>query len=148
MTVLACVDLSPITPAVVACGAELARALATELVLLHVAPPDPDFVGYAAGPQSVRDQVAARLREEHRELEAHARALEDGSLAVQPLMIQGSTADGILTQAQKLGARLIVLGSHGHGKLHDLLVGSVTDAVLRRAAVPVVIVPARASQAD
>lgn len=147
MSVLACVDLSPIAPAVVACAAELARALGTELVLLHVAPPDPDFVGYAAGPQSVRDQVAARLRKEHRELEARARALGGGSLAVKPLMIQGSTADGILSQAHKLGAQLIVLGSHGHGKLRDLLVGSVTDSVLRRAAVPVVVVPARASEA-
>jgi nucleotide-binding universal stress UspA family protein len=147
MPVLACVDLSPISGAVLACGARLARALDTDLVVLHVAPPDPDFVGYAAGPQSVRDQVAARLREQHRELEASVRALGDGALSAKPLMIQGSTTESILSQAEKLQAELIVIGSHGHGKLHDLLVGSVADKVLRRAAVPVVVVPARAAGA-
>jgi nucleotide-binding universal stress UspA family protein len=37
-----------------------------------------------------------------------------------------------------------VMGSHGHTAFYDLLVGSTTHAVLKRAKCPVVIVPPRA----
>jgi nucleotide-binding universal stress UspA family protein len=34
-----------------------------------------------------------------------------------------------------------VVGSHGHGSLYNLLVGSVAEGVIRHAGVPVVVVP-------
>jgi nucleotide-binding universal stress UspA family protein len=138
--VLACIDLSDVSDAVLACAVRLADALGEELIVLHVAAPDPDFVGYEAGPQSVRDQVAARLREDHRKLEERVK-LASGSHPARALMVQGSAAERIDEHAARLGAALIVLGSHGHGRLHQLLVGSVTNAVLKRATIPVVIVP-------
>jgi nucleotide-binding universal stress UspA family protein len=58
---------------------------------------------------------------------------------------QRDAAEKITEQAERLGAELIVLGSQGHGKLRQLLLGSVADAVLRNARVPVLIVPARSS---
>ena len=48
-----------------------------------------------------------------------------------------------MEQAKKLGADYIVMGSHGHTALYDLLVGSTTHGVLMRAACPVVITPAQ-----
>ncbi|MBI4621943.1 MAG: universal stress protein [Verrucomicrobia bacterium] len=44
-------------------------------------------------------------------------------------------------QAEKNAADFIVMGSHGHTALYDLVVGSTTHGVLRRATCPVVIVP-------
>ncbi|HKN53302.1 MAG TPA: universal stress protein [Amycolatopsis sp.] len=38
-------------------------------------------------------------------------------------------------------ARMLVVGSHGAGKLHDILVGSVSSACLRHAYCPVVVIP-------
>jgi len=37
---------------------------------------------------------------------------------------------------------MIVMGSHGHGALYELLVGSITQGVLKAAKCPVVVVPA------
>jgi nucleotide-binding universal stress UspA family protein len=143
--ILACIDFSDVSERVLATGAKLSHAHGIELVALHVAAPDPEFVGYEVGPQSVRDQLAGQLREQHRELGARVAALVGQGLRARPLMVQGVTAECINEHAQRLGAELLVLGSHGHGKLHQLLVGSVADAVLRRARVPVVLVPAGAA---
>ena len=141
--ILACIDLSPVSNAVLDNAAELAQGLGLELVVLLVAAPDPDFVGYEAGPKSVRDQVAHHLKDDHTELRRRVEALAAKGVAARPLMTQGPAAEQIVKHAQSLGARIVVIGSHGHGKLYDLLVGSVADAVLRQSTIPVMMVPAR-----
>ncbi|MEZ4220077.1 MAG: universal stress protein [Polyangiaceae bacterium] len=141
--VLAAVDFSPVTDAVCERAVVLSKALELELVLLHVAADDPEFVGYEPGPDSVRSAVAGHLRDAHRQLQARASALSRDGLAVRPLTVQGPIVERILEHAERLDAAWLVLGSHGHGKLYDLLVGSVADGVLRRSKVPTVMVPAR-----
>ena len=138
---LACIDFSARSPRVLLAARQLAAALQAEVVLLHVAPPDPDFVGYGAGPRSVRDAVSHDLRAAHSELDALAREGPDDGVAVQPLMIQGSAPEKILEQAERLSVEYIVIGSHGHGAVHEILTGSVARRVLRQARVPVVVVP-------
>lgn len=138
---LAAIDFSDVTPRVLEHAAKLARALDAELVVLHVAAPDPDFVGFSAGPQSVRDQVADKLREQHRELGERVAELVAAGTRARPLMVQAPAGDAILEHAERLGAELVVIGSHGHGKLRKLLAGSVADRVIRGARVPVVVVP-------
>ena len=86
MRILLALDFSSLTSALVAqvqglAGDSAGSGHTVEVFVLHVAAPDPDFVGYEAGPQSVRDQRANELREEHRELEALAERLTGGSIA-------------------------------------------------------------------
>ncbi len=52
-----------------------------------------------------------------------------------------SVAHGILAAADRVGADMIVMGTHGRTGLSRLVLGSVAEAVLRRAAVPVLVVP-------
>jgi nucleotide-binding universal stress UspA family protein len=59
------------------------------------------------------------------------------------LTIRGPTAATILSEATRLGVELIVMATHGRGAVFDLLVGSVSHAVLRETHVPVLLVPAR-----
>jgi nucleotide-binding universal stress UspA family protein len=109
-----------------------------------VSAPDPDFVGYEAGPQSVRDQRAQRLRDEHRELQRSADRLRAGGIQATALLIQGPTVEKILSEAERVAADFIVMASHGHGAVHRALLGSVSEGVLRHAAIPVTIVPRNA----
>lgn len=53
----------------------------------------------------------------------------------------------ILAQADALKADLIVVGSHGRSGFERLLLGSVTEKVLRKATCPVMVVPLRADEA-
>ncbi len=144
--ILVPVDFSGVTDAVVGAAAGLARAFQAELILLHVAKPEPEFMTYEPGPPSVRSAVAREISEEHHRLHALARTLEAPGLRCTPLLIQGYTVEKILQEAGRLGSDLIVMGSHGHGALHHLLLGSVSEGVLRKADCPVLIVPAPAAR--
>ena len=57
---------------------------------------------------------------------------------------EGSVVEEILKAAREISADLIVMGSHGHGSVYCLLVGSVTEGVLKAGERPVLLVPAAA----
>ena len=140
-TILVAVDFSPVSERAVDAAAALAGGVGGKVWLLHVAAPDPDFVGYSVGPTEVRDSIASALRTEHRDLEALAARVAQSGVEVEPLMIQGPTVEAIVHKATDLDADVIVLGSHGHGVLMRALLGSVSEGVLRAAGRPVLIVP-------
>jgi nucleotide-binding universal stress UspA family protein len=52
----------------------------------------------------------------------------------------GSAADLVVAQAAKGGHELIVMGSHGHGALAQVVLGSVATKVLAKSRVPVLVV--------
>jgi nucleotide-binding universal stress UspA family protein len=140
-TILAAIDFSDATDRVVTAAAELTRALDGELHLLHVVPPDPDFVGYEPGPQHVRDQVAHSIAEDRHEIVELRDRLKKSGIQVQALVVQGPTIQKILEEAHRLPADLVVIGTHGHGALYDLVLGGVSDGVVRKSPCPVLVVP-------
>ena len=142
MNVLAAVDFSPVTDAVLQALRRIAANMAIEVRLVHVAPPDPDFVGYSAGPDVVRRQVAAESRDWDQRLQQLAEGRRADGVETTALLLQGPTVETLIGEASKLSAGLIVLGSHGHGAVYDLLVGSVAEGVVRRSKLPVLLVPA------
>jgi len=115
------------------------------IYLLHVAEPNPDFVGFDTGPDVVRDQMAKQFHREHEQIQGMAQRLRDAGWDATGLLVQGPTVDTILGQAEKLEVDLIIVGSHGHGAVFDMLVGSISAEVIRRSTVPVLVVPARGS---
>lgn len=142
-TILVPIDLSDISARVVEHAVRLSRAFKAELWLIHVAAPDPDFVGFRTGPQYVRDHRAEVLKQEHRELHELRDKLRADGVKAEALLVQGPTTETILEEAGDLDAELIVMGSHGRSGLFKALVGSVCEQVLRESRVPVYIVPAR-----
>jgi nucleotide-binding universal stress UspA family protein len=145
MNILAAVDFSPVTDAVLTALGRIGAMTAVKVHLAHVAPPEPAFVGYGAGPDLVREQVAAELRTHRKQLQDLAERLREGGIEATALMLQGPTVDTLIAESVKLQAGLIVLGSHGHGAVYDLLVGSVAEGVVKRSRVPVLLVPAQVS---
>jgi len=138
--ILVPVDFSGITAKVLRHAVRLAEQSSGRLWLLHVASPDPEFVGFKAGPASVRREVAHRFRTEHRRLQARAANLRKKGLKAEALLVQGPTVAMILKEAVRLKCGLIVMGSHSHGTLHRVLMGSVTEGVVRKATCPILLV--------
>lgn len=146
-TILVPLDFSDVSASVVEVASEMARAFNGRLVLLHVSEPEPDFVGFEAGPASVRTAVAHDMREEHQELERWKQLLAERGISASGMHIQGSLSEKILSESVEQGAGMIVMGSHGHGALYHLLTGSVASAVLKSSTIPVLIIPAAKPQA-
>ena len=142
MSLLVSIDFSAVTDAQIDIVDRLASPK-REIHLLHVTEPDPSFVGLEAGPEDVQQQVAKELAHAQAELDALADRLRAKGHAVETLLVAGPTVQTILEQADKLAADVIVVGSHGRGKLFDLVVGSVSAGVIRKSPVPVLVVPAR-----
>jgi len=139
--ILAAVDFSDVTDAVINAAETLALTYAVPVTFLHVEPPDPAFVGYEAGPQHVRDNVAKRTMEDHERIIAVREALKKDGVECHSLVVQGPAIEKILEEADRVDAGMIVIGSHGHGMLFDLVLGSVSEGVTRKAKCPVLVVP-------
>jgi nucleotide-binding universal stress UspA family protein len=66
---------------------------------------------------------------------------EKASLETEALFDEGNPVVRILERAISLSADLIVMGTHGRGGFERLVLGSVTEKVLRKASCPVLTVP-------
>lgn len=141
MKLLAALDLSTTTPAVLREARSWARRLSAQLYLVHVAAPDPDFIGYKAGPDTVRDAMARTFHREHQQIEAAAVEMRKEGIDTTALLLQGPTAESILKEAGKLSVDAILMGTRGRGAIHDLIVGSVSKQVLHKSTRPVLLVP-------
>ncbi len=145
-SILAAVDFSEVTPKIIKYSALLAEKFNYKIYVVHVAAPDPDFVGYEPGPQVVRDIRAEELTEEHKKLFFIKEDLISRGLEVEALLVQGKTVEEIINQSKKYNAEFIVLGSRDHGALHKVFRGSNLDSVISESEIPVLVVPQNKDQ--
>ncbi len=121
--------------------AKFAKAFGAKCWLIQVAAPNPDFVGYEAGPQYIRDLRADELRESHSALQEQTNLLKKHQIDAEGLTIQGPTEQMILEEVDKLNIDLMILGNKNHGLLHTIFIGSVTDDLIKDAKIPIYLVP-------
>jgi nucleotide-binding universal stress UspA family protein len=83
-----------------------------------------------------------RYPQEYRHLGDLALRLRSSGIRTEVLLVSGNVTDEILSAVDRHQVDLIIIGSHGHGLLYNLIVGSVTKSVLYYADKPALIVPA------
>lgn len=120
---------------------ELATTFGAACWLLHVADPEPDFIGYAPGPPSIRDERARNLREAHKVLEACREPLLDRQVPCEILLVPGHPAQVIQEEIRRRRIDLIILGHHRKIRMKDWIAGSVGKDVLHLSTVPMLIIP-------
>jgi nucleotide-binding universal stress UspA family protein len=108
-----------------------------EIVVLNVQPPVPPRVKTLLGHAVVADW---HRDEALRVLEPIQRFLARHKLSFKVRWIVGYAPDGIIDAARDCKAEMIVMGTHGHGMVGRLLMGSVAQKVATLAPVPVLLV--------
>lgn len=92
----------------------------------------------------LEDELEATERaESNDDLDELAEVLE---VAVEPLVDIGDPGPTICSVASAMGADVVVMGSHGHGWLQRVLIGSVSHHVLQHAPCPVLVMRLEDSQ--
>ena len=86
------------------------------------------------------DNASLQIAEDASESAATILLKKNPKLSVAFAAIDGSAKSVILEEAEKFGADLIVVGSHGHGAVAGFLLGSVSQAVVLNAKCSVLIV--------
>ena len=127
-------DRSPLSEQAVGRAAAIARATqaAIDLVLVHEPFGNTLDIGRNGG--------AVDLTEEHQYLESIAGELRSGaSLSVTYAVLKGGASEMICERAKEIEADLIVMTSHARTGIGRLWLGSVADAVVRNASVPVLM---------
>ena len=115
-----------------------AKEFGSDLILFHAY----DTLVVAASETSgIRYyDYAAAARSEKKHLEPLAQRVHDAGLACEIVVRPGLPADEILAYTGERAIDRIVMGTHSPGAIGKLLVGSVAEAVLRTACLPVYIV--------
>ena len=143
MKLLVAVDFSDPTDLILRVARRLAKSLGASVWVVHAAEPEPDFVGYDAGPEVVRGQVAKELREEHRRLQQYTDQLREAGVDAKAILVRGPTVQALLAMAEKQGADHIVVGSHGRGMVAEMILGSISQGLIRAGRWPVTVVPVK-----
>jgi nucleotide-binding universal stress UspA family protein len=91
------------------------------------------------------EQENRQLRQAPELLEAARNLIRDAAPAVTVTtrIVEGVPADMIVREANEWDADLVVVGSHGHGRVRRLVLGSVASAVVARAPCSVLVVRAK-----
>lgn len=144
--VLVPLDGSKTAEAIVPFVLEIAGPLDLEVVLVRVVVPIPPAVVEGIRNVAVED-VEARQAEAETYLSGVAAELRDRGVRVRTVVRRGDPVTEIASAARELEADLIAMTTHGRGGLGRLLFGSVAEAVLRTAELPVLMLRQTAAQA-
>jgi nucleotide-binding universal stress UspA family protein len=120
---------------------QFAEKFSSKIWLMHIAAPDPDFVGYSVGPEYIRENRATELREEHKILQEYSKTLNNNGADAEALLIQGPTIEMIIEESKKLHIDLIIAGHHEHGFFYNAFTGSVSGDLIKKSKIPVLIIP-------
>jgi nucleotide-binding universal stress UspA family protein len=137
--VLVPTDLSEASERALEIGAEIARAFGAELTLLHVW--SSLYSTYPEGSIAPLDEMERAARRLLEDVHARARKLAPKTDAV---LRTGAEAAQILAVIEERGIDLVVMGTHARRGFARLVVGSVTDTIMRGSPVPVLTVGPRA----
>ena len=144
--IITALDFSDASPAVLTAAVQMAKVQNAILHIIHVLEPEPTYTAYGMTPEEF---PAIQVFQEESQKRAEAKINEAMATAKQSLsendiraeLLIGSPLQAIVDYAKKSEADLIVIGSHGHGIVAALLIGSVAEGLVRKAACATLIIP-------
>jgi universal stress protein A len=147
--ILAPTDLSSFSANGVRYACNLAKAVGAEVIVAHAVSTS-EFMSHATSLRiissgSEADDLLGKLAEHHklllRKFTEQQLPGAGADLNVQPIVEMGDPHTLIVNWARDKAVDLIVMSTHGRSGLSRMLLGSVTEKVLRSASCPVLAIP-------
>jgi nucleotide-binding universal stress UspA family protein len=134
-------DFSPASGPALKKALELAKDSHAPLAILHVLPALP-LVGDAyIAPTTYDEMLRAHRAQAEKSMERLVKRARAAGVRVTGTVLEsGPVADQIARFAKRQRADLIVMGTHGHGILARVVLGSVAERVISRAPCPVMTI--------
>ena len=139
--ILCAVDLSPSSEQVIKTGIHLARILKHDIEFLHV---DKNGIGFQEIADGIRgmylgdnleevnDKYEKHIGDVRQQFERYMKHFDIADLDVTLSVKTGQPEDVIARSAEQEEDVLLLMGAHGHsGFIHDYIIGSTTDQLLR-----------------
>lgn len=141
-TILFSTDFSTSEDAALGYAAEMARLNDAKLLIAHVEEPT---MMYGDGNMyyGIREPDHEGIRKM-----LHERKPKDAAVRFEHHLLQGDPALEIVALAEREGADMIVMSSHGRTGLGRLVMGSVAEAVMRAAPCPILVVKPQVKLCD
>ena len=146
--VLIALDYDPTAMKVADTGYEMAKAMGAEITLLHVML-NSDMYASAYANMGVWQIDTVETFEELKLIETNSHNFLKktkkhlGNTAIQTIHKEGNAAQMILQTADEIKADCIVMGSHSKKWLENILMGSITEEVLKKTTIPMFIIPTK-----
>jgi nucleotide-binding universal stress UspA family protein len=135
-TILVTLEASPTDRVIIDHVKQLARELGSSIVLLHIATGVPaQFHGSGAAGQEIDDDRAY--------LASVQKEFQEAGIPVSAELGFGMPVKEIVRWAEKTGCELIAMGTHGHGPVADLFLGTTASKVQHSISVPVLLLRAK-----
>ena len=141
MKLLVAVDLSESTETIVNKVEEITKRDSAKVWILHNALPEPDQLEFKVDHLEAPENLATKFHEEHRQIQDIADRLRESGLDSTALLVHGKTVEIILKEAANWDVDVIVVGTHGRGAIHQLLMGSVSEEIIHKSRYPVLVIP-------
>lgn len=138
--ILIAIDYDESAQRVAKAGYELAKAMNAEVILLHVLHEKPS---YYIESSSVYEMHISHLEDLKLSIQKFMERTKKhlGDKSILTIIEEGEIAETIITTAKRLGANVIVMGTHSRKWPENIIIGSDAKAVLKKATIPLYIVP-------
>jgi len=137
--ILVPINFSNDTEQIIQKSMQMAKAFSSSIYIVHVEQPIKDCSGRDNGDPI--DEMSNHYPDETAKLKALAQRVRDEDIETHAIFIEGVPSLSILDVAQKISAELIVMGTHGHTMITSLLLGGVSQAIIKKSECPVLLVP-------
>lgn len=150
--ILIALDYDPSAEKIAETGSALAKAIGAKIVFVHVIAdpvyytstiynPIMGFGGFMDIDPMQLDMGNSIKKEAQNFLDRTKIYLND--LSIETMVVTGDFAEAILKAAEETGADIVVIGSHSRRWLEEIVMGSVTEKVLKHTSVPLFIIPTK-----
>jgi len=126
---------------------ELAQRLSARLHLVQVHEPPAPLAAEPGNGLETELNTSLRLQEEEYLRTMANRCMERAGVVTRTELLDGPVATTLASYIQDVGIDLVVMTTHGRSGMSRAWVGSVADAVVRRSAVPVLLLRPHDDQA-